>query len=95
MARRKRRIVLGGPGGQFDDARMTPVIGGSDPYTTFQVSSLGVLSAKKQTIDQTISPPKTDDCWTKSDRQKKPWTVLATDLKKRWFAEMKRPAFRG
>jgi hypothetical protein len=44
----------------------------------------------EQTIDQTVYATKTDDCRTKSDSDKKTWTALATDLKKRWFAEMRK-----
>lgn len=85
MARRKRKLVLGGKGGQFDNAIIWPAT-----CTTIHFPFSGGSSGKKQTIDQTTVHPKTDDCWTKSDRQKKPWTALATALKRRWFAEVKK-----
>lgn len=44
----------------------------------------------EQTVNQTIESVKTDESQTKSDLDKKPWSELATDLKNRWFSEMRR-----
>jgi hypothetical protein len=44
----------------------------------------------EQTVNQTIESVKTDESQTKSDSDKKPWSELATDLKNRWFSEMRR-----
>ena len=85
MARRKRKIVLGGPRGQFDDVRMTPAT-----YTTFHFPVSGGASPKKQTIDQTIVAEKQTEVGQNQSGNKKPWTALATDLKDRWFAEMRK-----
>lgn len=44
----------------------------------------------EQTVNQTIESVKTDESQTKSNSDKKPWSELATDLKNRWFSEMRR-----
>lgn len=43
-----------------------------------------------QTIDQTISAPEQTNVGQNSGTKKKPWNSLADDLKKRWFAEMRK-----
>ena len=47
-------------------------------------------SAEKQTIDQTISATEQTEVGQNSGTKKKPWNPLADDLKKRWFAEMRK-----
>lgn len=45
---------------------------------------------EKQTIEQTVSDQKQTEVGQNPASEKKPWTDLATDLKKRWFTEMRK-----
>jgi len=49
-----------------------------------------IEQTEKQTIEQTISDKKQTEVGLNSASEKKPWTDLATDLKKRWFAEIRK-----